>query len=114
MKYTRFLTIVLLLAGSMISFQPAAAQASDNDILVMEYGYLLPLNMKSYGIYIYWPDKEMEFIQIKPATKADEVLELKKTIYKKVNEISDVGWTLFLVDFSSGNNVYFFKKTETE
>ncbi len=119
----KLLLLPALCAFCLLQAQQVAAQSKDNDVLVLEYGYLMHMNAKTHGLYIFWPDKDSEFIPIEVADKATEILAIKRTIYQKINELADLGWELEIVDNSMGTSTgralstslgsitYYFKRT---
>lgn len=101
------LVLTMLLFGGL----SLKAQSADRDILVLEYGSAGgALNLKAYGMYVYWPDKEMEFTQLSLPSRTEEMILMKKTLYKKINEIVDLGWHLILVDNSTAAVTYYFER----
>lgn len=74
-------------------------------MLVMEFGNLNTTKVTNYSIHIFWPDKEIESIDVGGIVgnvKDEEILAIKAKVYKKINELADLGWELELVDNSLG------------
>ena len=120
------LLIPALCAFFLLQAQQANAQSKDNDVLVMEYGFLFAGSSKTHGLYIFWPDKDSEFIQLENAARAIDLLDVKKTIYRKINELADLGWELDIIDNSlnaatgqahgttQGSITFYFKRSKTK
>ncbi|HEX2898949.1 MAG TPA: hypothetical protein VHS96_04440 [Bacteroidia bacterium] len=104
------LLIPALCAFFLLQAQPANAQSKDNDVLVMEYGSLYQASPKTHGLYIYWPDKDVEFISLEFPSKSEDVVANKKLAVKKINELADLGWELEIVDNSMLSVAYYFKR----
>lgn len=109
------LLIPALCAFFLLQAQQANAQSKDNDVLVMEFGYAYILNAKTYGIYVYWPDKDMEFTKLPIPNSPESVIANKKSTYKKINDLSDLGWELDIVlNNDHGDQAYYFKKAAAQ
>lgn len=109
-KLLKLLIIPALCAFFLLQAQPANAQSKDNDVLVMEFGWEGSIGGKNYGMYIFWPDKEVEFISMLVANKPEEVIPNKKQVFKKINELADLGWELDIVDNNPPLVSYYFKR----
>jgi hypothetical protein len=118
-KLLKLLLLPALCAFFLLQAQQVAAQSKDNDVLVMECGSPDdPANRKTYGIYVYWPDKEVEYLALGVPFNAKEWVANRVVLYKKINELADLGWELDIVEqFAPGNSIstsvntaYFFKR----
>lgn len=109
-KLLKLLLLPALCAFFLLQAQQVAAQSKDNDVLVMEFGNLHSTTTTAYGIYVFWPDKELEFTALQRSTKLEEVVAIKKTVFKKINELADLGWELDIVENNIGNSIYYFKR----
>jgi hypothetical protein len=109
-KLLKLLLLPALCAFFLLQAQQVAAQSKDNDVLVMEFGRSNPLNVKTAGIFIFWPDKEIEKIDLLEAGKTE--LGGEKILYKKINELADLGWELIFINSNGtgGNVSYYFKR----
>ncbi len=126
-KLLKLLLLPALCAFVLLQAQQVTAQSKDNDVLVMEYVNLNTAQSKSngYGLYLFWPDKDIEFVSVGGVgivIKDEEILAIKVKVYKKINELADMGWDLYLVDNSlnsqalpgfggiHGSITYYFKR----
>jgi hypothetical protein len=121
-KLLKLLLLPALCAFFLLQAQQVAAQSKDNDVLVMEFGYPTVTFGKKLGLYIYWPDKDMEFIPMEVSRSPELAIANKKMIYSKINELADLGWDLKIVDNSASpaesgliqnsptNVTYYFKR----
>jgi membrane-bound inhibitor of C-type lysozyme len=77
------LLIPALCAFFLLQAQPAAAHSKDNDVLVMDHGIPTDGKKETYGIYVYWPDKEMEFGALQTDLKSVDAVGDRKKVVKK-------------------------------
>jgi hypothetical protein len=111
MKYLyKFLLLPALCAFFLLQAQRVAAQSKDNDVLLLEHGFEGVMSGKTYGMYVFWPDKEVEFISMQLSTKPEDQVSNKSLVMKKINELSDLGWELEIVDNTAPTTSYYFKR----
>jgi hypothetical protein len=79
-------------------------------VLVLEFGCEGSISAKTYGMYIFWPDKDVEFISMQLPPKPEDVILGKRQLFKKINELSDLGWELDIVDNTPPLTSYYFKR----
>lgn len=101
---------------SLFFFQAneARGQSKDNDVLVMEVSSNVFINTKEFGIYLFWPDRDVEFISIEVKNNSEGIMTISKTLYRKINELADLGWDLTFIHDTYGKFAYYFKRIEVK
>lgn len=105
----KYLLLPALCALFLLQAQQVAAQSKDNDVLLLKFG-LQAGGGKTYGMYIFWPDKDVEFIPMELTSSPATYIANKSLVTKKINELADLGWELEIVDSASQITFYYFKR----
>lgn len=110
MRISQILLVPVVCLLFLLGGQRVAAQSKENDVLVMEFGFEGAIGAKTYGMYIFWPDKEVEFISMQIHSKPEEAVANKKLLFRKINELVDLGWELYIVDNVTPIAAYYFRR----